>query len=259
MPPISSRATRQWHPGRFVWLELVTPDATASRRFYGELLGWKFRRQEGYLEILNGERRIGGIIELKPEKREKVAAQWLATLSIADLDRALEMVKEQGGKVINGPVAMQQRGNGALVSDPWGATLVLLRAREGDPPEQRPEIGDWLWVEEWTCKLGPVSEFYRKLGGYSEVLKEPDYAVLINEGKWRAGIRQIKDPAYAGRWVPAVRVENAALLAARVEALGGRVLIRPDQSPENPETALITDNSGALLILQPWTFAGGKP
>jgi uncharacterized protein len=31
--------------GRVVWWEIETPDAGAAQRFYGELLGWTFRRE----------------------------------------------------------------------------------------------------------------------------------------------------------------------------------------------------------------------
>ena len=29
-------------PGRFVWHDLLTKDVAGARRFYGELLGWRF-------------------------------------------------------------------------------------------------------------------------------------------------------------------------------------------------------------------------
>ena len=35
MPEVSSHA-----PGTFCWVELATPDAEASKKFYSELLGW---------------------------------------------------------------------------------------------------------------------------------------------------------------------------------------------------------------------------
>ena len=43
-------------------------------------------------------------------------------------------------------------------------------------------------------------------------------------------------------------------MLSRVKELGGSVWLAPGQSGGNPDTALITDNNGALLILQPWNF-----
>ncbi len=263
LPPVTREKTGQWQPGRFVWLDLITPDAEAAKKFYGGLLGWQFRNEHGYTVILNRQRPIGGIIELKPEKSEKpaVAAQWLASLSVDNIDRAVAWTKEAGGRLLNGPVEMKQRGYGALISDPGGAKLVLLRAKNGDPPERKPDIGDWLWIEDWTLEPERTALFYRRLGGYENTLASDDYIVLLNQGRWRAGIRRIRKKRFSGRWVPTIRVEDAGTLARRTRELGGLVLLKPGDSPQSPDTALIIDNCGALLILQPWKFDSeeGKP
>jgi predicted enzyme related to lactoylglutathione lyase len=255
LPPVTSEITGAWHSGRIVWLDLITPNAAAVKRFYGGLFGWTFETRDNYIVITNGKRRIGGIIEIKTEKKSMVGARWLASMSVADIDAAAAWVEAQGGKVLNGPVTMNQRGRGALISDPEGARLVILKARDGDPPEQQPGIGDWLWLEDWTSNLEQAASFYQKLGGYERTIAGSDYVVLVNEDKWRAGIRKVQEKTFSGNWVPAVRVENAGQLVSRVTALGGRVLLAPGQSPDNPDTALITDSTGALLILQPWNFA----
>ncbi|NPA25859.1 MAG: VOC family protein [Deltaproteobacteria bacterium] len=255
LPPVTTRPTATWHPGRIIWLDLVTPDAKRAEKFYGGLFGWTFEHENNYTVISNNNRRIGGIIELKPEKQDKVAAQWLASMSVNDVDAAAVWVEKQGGKILNGPVDMSRRGRGALISDPEGAYLVILRTRDGDPPEIEPGIGDWLWLEDWTTDLDQTAVFYRKLGGYEKILRENDYVVLINEGKWRAGIRLIREKIFRGRWVPTVRVTDAGALLDKVTSLGGRVLLTPGQTPDNPDAALITDTTGALLVIQPWNFA----
>ena len=254
LPPITSQATNTWHPGRIVWLDLVTPNAKAAKKFYGELFDWKFKNDGNYTVILNGQQEIGGIIEIKPEKVKNVAAQWLASMSVADVDKAAAWTKKSGGKLLNGPLNMKRRGYGALIEGPEGARLVILKAHGGDPPEKEPEIGDWLWLEEWTTRLDQSIDFYQRLGSYERILRENNYAILINEGKWRAGIRQIREKAFSGRWVPAVRVKDTKQLLPRVRALGGRVWLEPGQAKGNPDTALISDSTGALLILQPWDF-----
>jgi predicted enzyme related to lactoylglutathione lyase len=254
LPPITSQATKSWHPGRIVWLDLVTPDAAAAKKFYGGLFGWQFKDDGRYTVILNRQQEIGGIIEIKPEKAKRAAAQWLATMSVADVDAAASWTTRNQGQLLNGPVEMSRRGYGALIQDPAGSRLVLLKARDGDPPEKQPEIGDWLWLENWTMQLDRCVRFYKELGSYERILKGDDYVVLINENKWRAGIRQIREKAFSGQWVPAVRVRDAGKMLSRVKELGGSVWLAPGQSDGNPDTALITDNNGALLILQPWDF-----
>jgi len=254
LPPITDAPTRQWHPGKIVWHDLLTTDLPAARRFYGELFGWTFREIDGYTEIHHGGRKIGGLLPLQPTAEKPVASQWLMALSVPDLDAALEQVKGSGGRLINGPLDLGPRGTGALIADPAGAHLLLLHARGGDPADRRPDLGDWLWNEVWALKAKPLVDFYRRLGHYEAVLEGEDYRVFVGEGRWRAGLRLIDQPAYAGRWVPVVRVADPAALLDEVRRLGGEVWRAPGEGAADEDTALIADDTGALLILQRWTF-----
>ncbi len=252
--PITPEPTGRYHPGKFVWHDLLTPDAAASRTFYSGLFGWSFREHGNYTEILNSGHRIGGIFEAKPKDGKQAVSQWIASISVPDVAQAISFVESQGGAIIHPPVDMPLRGRGALIRDPRGGHLVVLHAKGGDPPDREPAIGDWLWNENWSTTLDQAAAFYRKLGGYETVVHGDGYSVLINEGRWRAGIRRISDEKYNGCWVPVVRVEDPQTLLKQVENLGGVVWVRPGENPRNKDTALIRDNTGALLILQKWSF-----
>jgi predicted enzyme related to lactoylglutathione lyase len=262
LPPVTEAPTDERHPGKFVWHDLLTPDPEAARRFYGALFGWSFREAGDYVEIRNGGRKLGGILEIRPRDESRVTAQWLSFMSVADVEDAARRAEENGGKVVNGPMDLGPRGRGVLIADPEGAQLLLLRAARGDPPDREPRVGEWLWNEVWTVDPQAAARFYVPLGGYEDTLEGPGYVILINEGRWRAGIRDIADEAYAGRWVPVVRVRDPQALLQRVEALGGVVWVAPDDAPGSGDTALISDPAGALLILQRWDFAedsGDRP
>jgi hypothetical protein len=41
-PPAGPATASGFHPGKFVWHDLVTRDPAAARRFYSALLGWEF-------------------------------------------------------------------------------------------------------------------------------------------------------------------------------------------------------------------------
>ena len=83
-----------------------------------------------------------------------------------------------------------------------------------------------------------------------------DYTILQSEGKWRAGIRHVYENDFKVRWVPSVRVADPAAIVDQVEALGGTVWVRPEEAPSNGDTALISDTTGALLMIQRWS---GQP
>ena len=255
-PPLTAivdSPTNAYHPGKFVWFDLLTPDAISARAFYSELFGWSFEQQGPYAMILNNGHRIGGILEVESLRGEYAEPLWLASMSVADVDKASSFVQAQGGKVLKGPVDMPDRGRGVLVSDPLGAQLVLLHASGGDPADVEPEIGAWVWNEIWTNQPHKTSQFYQSLGGYTSISVKEDYEILLSEENWRGGVRYIANDVYRPQWVPTVRVAEPETLLDKVEALGGVVWLRPDEAPSNGNTALISDSGGAILMIQRWS------
>ena len=249
---VTASPTNEYHPGKFIWHDLLTPDVAAARKFYGELFGWSFEQQGRYTEITNQGRKVGGMVEISPQEEKEAEAYWLAYMSVSDVDRAMDFLTAQGGVVHKGPVDMENRGRGVLVSDPQGAQLLLLHAADGDPEDVEPLMGDWLWNEIWTNVPEMTFTFYQTLGEYESSIDGNNYQVLQNEGKWRAGIRHVFEADFNVRWVPSVRVEDPELMVDKVESLGGVVWLRPDEPPSNGNTALISDSTGALLMIQRW-------
>lgn len=147
---------------------------------------------------------------------------------------------------------MEHRGRGALVSDPQGAQLLLLHSATGDPPDRPAALGDWLWDEIWTVQPADTIAFYQTLAGYDSLIEADHYTIFLKDGKRRAGVRHVAREGFRARWVPVVRVQDPTALLERVSQLGGRVWVRPDDPASNGETALISDPTGAFLIVQRW-------
>ena len=252
--PVTAAPTHSYHQGKFVWHDLLTPDIDASRNFYSKLFNWTFEQHGRYTVILNKGQRIGGMLEVKPEAGKEAEALWLAYMSVPDVDKASAYLEDQGGEIIKGPVDMERRGRGALVSDPLGAHFLLLNARGGDPADAEPAVGAWLWDELWSNQAQDSFSFYQNLGHYDSKPGQSDYLILENQGKWRAGIRQVFEDDFKVRWVSSIRVTDPVSLLGKVESLGGKILVRPGESKKDPEAdiAVISDNVGALLILHRW-------
>ena len=70
----------------------------------------------------------------------------------------------------------------------------------------------------------------------------------------RAGLFQIPSDAtmVEPHWLPFVRVADPAALAARVVALGGKVLIAPRAEVRRGTLAVIADPTGGAVALQKW-------
>ena len=250
--PVTENPSGNTYQGKFIWHELITPDPKLAGKFYQELFGWQIDYQGQYAVVRNGDKLIAGILKVEPAEGQTRKAVWLPSVSVADVDAAANRVTDNGGTILKGPIDMGQRGRAVLISDPQRADLVLLNAKDGDPSDEEPAIGDWLWDEIWTDDPDNIEAFYAAVLGYDEIISGDDYEVFMRDGKWRAGLRYVANKTDHMLWVPVVRVADPEATVQRVKELGGEVWVTPDNEPNKGNTALISDTTGALLLIQRW-------
>jgi predicted enzyme related to lactoylglutathione lyase len=253
--PVTTPPTDVFHTGKIVWHDLLTPDVQAAKDFYAGVFGWTFEEHGRYTVVSNDGKAIAGMIQVRPESEAADPARWLVSLSVVDVDAAAQQLREAGGTVHQGPKALDNRGRFALVKDPQGAELVLLRSTSGDPPDvDETAMGSWLWNELWSRDPAASLAFYQSLVGYEyeAASKLTDYWIMARDEHWRAGLRSIVLKDWRGQWVPAIRVADPYATAEQVVANGGEVVIHPGEAPSDGNVALIADPTGALLIIQRW-------
>jgi predicted enzyme related to lactoylglutathione lyase len=245
--------------GKFVWRDLVTENPDAVKPFYAALFGWQFEEGRAlgapYTLIKAGGQYIGGISKTRRPQPDQPVSQWLSFMSVADVDRAVEKTRASGGSLVAGPLDLPHIGRGAVVLDPDGAPLGLLRSSIGDPADAaEPAMNRFLWTEHLSRDPQASADFYAALVGF-EVRKIDSggkhYWVLV-KGRERAGL--LRNPIAVDRpiWLTSVRVADPAASAARAAQLGGRVLLAPRADLRNGTLALIADPTGAVLALQKW-------
>ena len=250
--PITDDPGDRRFQGKFIWNDLLTSNPLSVGKFYEQLFGWKIDYQGQYAVVRNKGKLIAGILKVEASDGVAKSGIWLPSVSVSNVDEAVSRVTANGGKVLNGPVDMQRRGRAVLIRDPQQAELVLLNSAAGDPADVEAQMGDWLWDEIWTDTPERIAEFYKIVLGYDETSSRDNYDILMHKEKWRAGIRHIPADNKHKLWVPVVRVADPDAIVQRVEELGGVVWIAPDEAPSQGDTALISDTSGALLLIQRW-------
>lgn len=246
--------------GRFVWHDLVTRDAAACRAFYGSLLGWEFdattRNGRPYVIVRADGQPAGGIVERTEMKTEHAA--WLAYLSVPDVEKAIGQVTGAGGKVLLAPTAVGAYGRIAVVLDPQGAPLGLagVTGTLAAEPAQ-PVVNRFFWME-YLAKDGRAAlSFYKGLGGYESAVSVTEGGVeynVLKRQRSRAGLLQLP-AALKGvepNWLPYVRVEDPASLAAKARSLGGKVLLEPRAEIRKGTLAIVSDPTGGTVALQKW-------
>lgn len=273
MPAITDAPTQATLQGKIVWHDLITDDPEASKRFYETLFGWEFEETKidlgwfnsiDYTLIRLNGRLIGGMVDQSQLQSKEDISQWISVMSVADVDAAAATVETAGGSVLTAPVELAERGRLTVVTDPQGALFTLLQTNASDPLDDvDPDTGGFLWNELWTEDINAAADFYKQLADYANddsVDQDNDllhnrYRLLRSQGKPRAGIMKMPVDELGPLWVSYLRVADAGALdaiVARVEALGGAILLDPQDREIGGRVALIAGPSGAGIALQTW-------
>ena len=261
-PSITAAPTNQHEPGRFVWYDLVTDDVAVAKQFYGELFGWEFRtnpENDLFTVITRDDEPIGGIILEEKTERDLPTARWFSSVSVEDVDDAVEAALHRGAEIDIPPSDLPDRGRYSVLHDPQGAALVLLRATGGDPSTSAEYgAGEFLWTELWTRDAASAVSFYEAVLGYDSEFTGDEtrrYFVLSSDGHPHAGIGQLPPVDADPAWLPYVAVRSVRAIVGRVQELGGKVIL-PPEAIRRGSAALIADPTGGIIAVQEWPLPG---
>jgi uncharacterized protein len=245
--------------GKVVWDDLITQDLDVARRFYGQLFGWTFEETtapggQRYLLARSGRIFVAGMVAVSSPSKEVVLSRWLPYMSVSDVDASVARATAAGATVLVGARDVNL-GRVAVIEDKEKAVLGLARSRIGDPDDTTtaPAPGRIVWTELLANDPASASQFYQMVIGVTAHSIERhggQYTLLSGRGTDRAGI--LKNPAddAAPVWLTYFGVENPVSAAARVEALGGKVILPPSPQLRDGTMAVVTDPTGAMFALQ---------
>jgi hypothetical protein len=124
------RPERPPEVGEVSWHELMTTDAAAAMKFYSDVFGWQPSEtmdmgEMGKYHMFNRPHgMIGGMMN-KPAAMAEIPPHWMIYFRVPDINAAVERIKANGGKIVNGP--MEVPGGDWVVNamDPQGAAFAL--------------------------------------------------------------------------------------------------------------------------------------
>ncbi|HEX4166394.1 MAG TPA: VOC family protein [Bryobacteraceae bacterium] len=248
---------RKLSPGKFVWFEHVSKDASKAQEFYGEVLGWKVKPfpmgDFAYEMILTGESwdtMIGGY---PPAGSNHHASHWIATVSLEDVDAAANAAVANGGMVLDAPSEIPGVGRRARIADPQGAELALLTDARGDKPDTPAVSGNWLWNELHTSEPASALSFYEKVVGFSHRTMDMgpgnQYHILSRDGVDRGGITGHLRAGAPPHWLPYVAVDDVDATIARAKQRGATIPMAPEDIPGIGRFGVLQDPTGAVLAV----------
>ncbi|MFI5304276.1 MAG: VOC family protein [Nitrospiria bacterium] len=268
LPAIVEPASQEHHPGKLIFVELVTPNLAAAKQFYGGLFGWTFRDivadGKEYAEAILDGRSVAGLFHKDIPVGEHRQPAWLSFFSVGDVDVTKKVALQNGAKVLFGPRNVPDRGQQAVFADPQGAVFAVLASNSGDPKDVLAVPGEWIWSSLITSDPDTDAAFYQKLFNY-EVFELPtgtdvQHLLLASDNYARASVNTLpaNRPKAHPHWLNYVRVEDAGKMTAKVMALGGRVLVEPRVDRHGGKVAVVADPLGAPFGLLEWPDTESK-
>jgi predicted enzyme related to lactoylglutathione lyase len=234
---------------------LWTSDVDASRKFYGELLGWEAQEPSpefgGYFMFtLDGVPVAGAMGDMGDMPANN---SWKVYLATEDIDKTVRDATAAGAEVVFPPAAVADLGVQALVVDTTGAGVGLWQAGTFPGFTVLAERGTPSWFELSARDYDAAVGFYRSVLGWdTRVLSDTEtfrYTVL-RDPTGPGQLAGIMDASgYLPEGVPArwsIYWETDDVDAALVKArkLGGSVVREPSDSPYG-RSAVVADPTGA--------------
>lgn len=128
-------------PGKFMWNELATTDPEACKDFYGKVLGWSAEEVPmpagpGVYTVFRADgEHAAGMLKMEGEQWAGIPPHWLAYIHVDDVDAAVAKTQEFGGSVKVPAFDVPSVGRIAVIADPSGAVVALMKPTDEMCPE----------------------------------------------------------------------------------------------------------------------------
>ena len=130
LPPADDAASSV---GRICWVDLTVSDASTTRDFYRQVIGWSVQdvemedagEQYADFNMLGDDGKpAAGVCHARGENLG-LPPVWMIYLSVGDIDESLRRVAEEGGEIVKTVRSSDGEYAYAVVQDPLGAYLAL--------------------------------------------------------------------------------------------------------------------------------------
>ncbi|CAL9464732.1 VOC family protein [Streptomyces sp. enrichment culture] len=254
--------------GAPIWADAMFTDMEGAKTFYGDVLGWTFGEEASdygnYTQAYADGKAVAAIVPPMPsEGGEAPPSAWCLYLSSSDVEAAARKVRENGGEVLMGPMAVDDFGSMLIARDPGGVTFGVWQPGTHRGFEAQAVPGAYCWAEVYTRDAAKTDAFFPAVFPYGvqrvaseemdfKVFRLGDDAVL---GRMRMGEEFPPDiPPFISVYFT---VEDVDAAIGRATTHGAKVLYGPMDSPFGRFAGLL-DPQGAVFSLIDVTRTAGE-
>jgi predicted enzyme related to lactoylglutathione lyase len=243
--------------GRFVWHELITPDAAGAQAFYTKAVGWRTQPwglDPSYTLFVTESGPLGGSVQ-----RPSEPARWLPYIGTEHIEGTVDQARSLGARVLTDVTVMPSEGKYAVLEDPQGVVFGVYASPTDPEPAREAKSGEFSWHELATDDFRAAFEFYSALFGW-EAVAEHDmgaplgtYFTFGRGGVEIGGMFKRMPEMPQSAWLGYVRVKDIDQTLESARLAGGSVILEPMEVPGGDRVAQLNDPQGGTFAVH--TFA----
>ncbi len=246
-------------PGVPSWVDLASPDVSASKAFYGGLLGWTTQESDdpdamGYTTFLKNGKTVAGVGPVMAEGQPPV---WTTYIATNDANETAARVEKANGRVVAGPMDVMSHGRMAVFIDPTGATFATWQAGDNTGADLTNDMGAMCWSELATREPAMAKTFYHEVFGWHTrdlPMGPTEYTLMKMGDDSVAGMMPMTDQFPADtppHWTPYFAVEDPDQVSSMARTLGGHVLLEPMDMQAGRFSVLSDPHGASFSVIKP--------
>ncbi|MFZ3557013.1 MULTISPECIES: VOC family protein [unclassified Streptomyces] len=245
-------------PSAPCWAELSTTEPEAARYFYEALFGWRTRPSDD--PTVGGHGRFSldspdgpKVAGVGPVLRPGQPAAWLPYFQSSGIDAVTARVRGNDGRVVSGPIGVEEEGRLAVCQDPAGAAFGLWEPQEHAGFEVVNVPSSFCWFELRTWDRPGAVDFYQSVLGWG-ARRQDDYTEWSVADEPFGGMLDMSavqfPPEVRSHWNLYVAVDDPDAVAERCTELSGQVLVEPTTIEPGRFAALADPQGAAFSVMR---------
>jgi predicted enzyme related to lactoylglutathione lyase len=242
----------RYEQGTFSWTDLATPDAQASKAFYGGLFPWEFTDEpipEGGVYVM--ARLDGRAAAAMFETGERHPA-WASYVTVDDADAVTDKARELGANVLAEPFDVMDVGRMSTIQDPTGAVFCVWQPRASIGAQVVNGHGALSLNQLNTSDPEAAQRFYSELFGWRiEQVGDTDtpYWGIYRGERLNGGMMPLPPGApMPSHWLVYFGTDDLDAAAKQIGSAGGKLMVEPRDVPGG-RILVAQDPQGAFFAL----------
>jgi uncharacterized protein len=244
-----------YEDGTFSWTDLATPDAQASKDFYGALFAWDYDDYPIPDDGVYVMARIGGRAAAAMFETTDRHPAWASYVTVDDLDGTTARAGELGANVLAEPFDVMEVGRMSTIQDPTGAVLCLWEPKASIGAQIVNGPGALSLNQLNTSDTEAAERFYSELFGWRfDSVGEPDnpYWGIFRGDALNGGMMPLPGGPVPSHWLVYFGSDDVDADADKIRAGGGTLMVEPMDVPPSGRILVAADPQGAVFAM----FAG---